>query len=483
MKVMLKRSLAPILILCFFAWGCPLNRGKNDDSKNLELLLGLYLINEANYYCGPEENVRTSGSAPDFSVSNSNLSQVLLTENNAYSDGGTAYLVGTVEFSGIGRNNPMGIVYAEQNHPFSSNPNRFIYPLWSNASGTLIQDSGKSESLGYRSATTAFPIGSTPGYYAPSAGYNNFNRNILGANFILPSAPNPSIITRKVTNNTVQTCEEYKFRAEQSGLLGSSSSGLNKVWQSRKKLNINLIFIPAAVTTPTVAGMATMIQTLKEIYSQNTVKIDVTVTASVAAAGNTYLTIDNIIDDYGDVNDSLGTLYRTNPSNVQDPNSLNIYITRDYLVSSSAPAGILGISSGIPGIPVTGTPKSGMVVFIENHRTASGCGAVGQDLICESDQVFLAKTIAHEAGHYLGLYHVVEKDVIKGQYSLDPLPETPECKDQNGNNIVGLGECLGEGFYDSGGLNLMFWAGNPKINQTQLTGEQGWVLRSHPLVY
>ncbi|MBF3377595.1 M43 family metalopeptidase leptolysin [Leptospira borgpetersenii] len=482
---MLKRSLILILILCFFVWGCPINRGKDKNSKNLELLLGLYLLNETNYYCAPEENIRTSGDAPNFSVSNSGLSQVLLTESGGYQDGGTAYLVGTVKFPGIGKNNPMGIVYAEQNHQFSSNLNRFIYPLWTNASGDLIQDSGKSESLGYRSVTTAFPIGATPGYYAPSSNYNNFNNNLLGANFIVPTAPGPLVATRKITNNTAQTCEEYKFRADQNGLLGSSSSGLKKVWQSRKKLNINLIFIQNAVATPTTAGMATMIQTLKDIYAQDTVKIDVTVTTSLvpAAAGAPYLTVANISDDYGDVVGSLGSLYRNNPSNVQDSNSLNIYVTRDYQISSSAPAGILGISSGIPGIPVNGTPKSGMVVFIENHRTSSGCGVQGQDLICESDQVFLAKTIAHEAGHYLGLYHLVEKDVVKGRYSLDPLPETPECKDQNGNNIVGLGECLGEGFYDSGGLNLMFWAGNPKINQTQLTGEQGWVLRSHPLVY
>ncbi|WP_017852423.1 M43 family metalopeptidase leptolysin [Leptospira interrogans] len=480
---MLKKSSALILVFCFFAWGCSFNKGKDDNSKNLELLLGLYLLNEVNYYCAPEENVRTSGSAPNFSISTSNLNQVLLTENGVYADGGTAYLVGTVEFPGIGRNNPLGIVYAEQNHQFASNSNRFIYPLWINKSGDLIQDDQKSESPGYRSTTTAFPIGSTPGYYAPSADYNNFNSNLLGTTFVVPANLSTQVITKKVTNNTPQTCEEYKFRTEQNGLLGSSSSGLSKVWQSRKKLNINLIFIPGAVATPTVAGMATMIQTLKDIYAQNTVKIDVTVTASVAAAGAPYLTIQNITDDYGDVANSLGNLYKTNPNNAQDSNSLNIYITRDYTISNDAPAGILGISSGIPGIPVTGTPRSGMIVFIENHRTASGCGVQGQDLICASDQVFLAKTIAHEGGHYLGLYHLVEKDVIKGRYSLDPLPETPECKDQNGNNIVGLTECLGEGFYNSGGLNLMFWAGNPKIDQTQLTGEQGWVLRSHPLVY
>ncbi|MBE8398027.1 pappalysin-1 domain protein, partial [Leptospira borgpetersenii serovar Hardjo-bovis] len=186
----------------------------------------MYLLNEANYYCAPEENVRTSGSAPNFSISTSNLSQVLLTENGVYADGGTAYLVGTVEFPGIGRNNPLGIVYAEQNHQFASNSNRFIYPLWINKSGDLIQDDQKSESPGYRSTTTAFPIGSTPGYYAPSADYNNFNSNLLGTTFVVPANLSTPVITKKVTNNTPQTCEEYKFRTEQNGLLGSSSSGL-----------------------------------------------------------------------------------------------------------------------------------------------------------------------------------------------------------------------------------------------------------------
>ncbi|MBM9576702.1 pappalysin-1 domain protein [Leptospira sp. 201903070] len=481
---MFRKSLVSVLILCWFFWGCPIQKDKDKTSETLNLLLGLYLYNESLYRCEPAENERTSGAAPNFSVSTSSLSQVLLTESNAYADGGTAYLTGTVNFPGLGKSNPIGIVYAEQNHTFASNANRFMYPLWENAAGNLIQDNGKSEAAGSRSVTTAFPIGATPSYYAPSSGYNNFGSNILGVDFILPSVPSPSIPTRRVTNNTPHTCEEYKFRSEANGIMGSAASGLAKVWQSRKKLHINLIFVPNAVTTPTTVGMATMIQTLKEIYAQDTVKIDVTVTAVVAAGAEAnFLTVANLSDDFGDVAGSLGTLYKTNPAGVQDPNSLNIYITRGYTVSSSAPAGILGISSGIPGIPIAGTPKSGMIVFIENHRTATGCGAVGSDLTCAADQIFLAKTIAHEGAHFLGLYHPVEKDVIRGRYSLDPLPETPECQDQNGNNLVGLGECLGTGFFNSGGLNLMFYAGNPTINQTQLTGEQGWVLRSHPLVY
>ncbi|RHX92245.1 M43 family metalopeptidase leptolysin [Leptospira stimsonii] len=481
---MLRKSFVPLMVFCSLSWGCPVDKNKDKTSENINLLLGLYAYNEALYHCEPSENLRTSGAAPNFSVTSSNLSQVLLTEANSYADGGTAYLTGTVNFAGLGKNNPVGIVYAEQNHAFASNANRFIYPLWENSNRNLIQDNGKSEAAGSRSVTTAFPIGATPSYYAPSAGYNNFGSNILGVDFILPAIPSPAIPTRRVTNNTPQTCEEYKFRAEPNGIFGSANSGLSKNWQSRKKLNINLIFVPNTVATPTTVGMATMIQTLKDIYAQDTVKIDVTVTAVVAnGADANFLNIANISDDFGDVAGSLGTLYKTNPNGSQDPNSLNIYLTRSYTISSSAPAGILGISSGIPGIPITGTPKSGMIVFIENHRTATGCGGVGADLICAADQVFLAKTIAHEGAHYLGLYHPVEKDVIKGRYSLDPLPETPECQDQNGNNLVGLGECLGTGFFNSGGLNLMFWAGNPTINQTQLTGEQGWVLRSHPLVY
>lgn len=169
------------------------------------------MLNEANYYCAPEENVRTSGSAPNFSISTSNLSQVLLTENGAYADGGTAYLVGTVEFPGIGRNNPLGIVYAEQNHQFASNSNRFMYPLWINKSGDLIQDNQKSESPGYRSVTTAFPIGATPGYYAPSANYNNFNSNLLGTTFAVPANLSTPVITKKLRTTRLKLAKNINF--------------------------------------------------------------------------------------------------------------------------------------------------------------------------------------------------------------------------------------------------------------------------------
>ncbi|XDD50186.1 pappalysin-1 domain protein [Leptospira sp. WS92.C1] len=481
---MLRKSVILILMTSSLAWGCPVGIGKKDTSDDLKILLGLYAANEALYHCEPEENFRADGVAPNFSLSTSNINQILASEAGVYPDGGTAYLVGTVDFNGLGKDNPMGIVYIEQDHGLETNPNRFILPLWENSNGDLIMDNGKSETGGTRSVTTAFPIGAAPGYFAPSAGYNNFGSNRMGVDFILPSVPAPTILTHKVTNNTVQTCEEFKFRPDTNGLFGSANSGLSKVWQSRKKLNINLIFINGVVNTQSTAGMATMINELKNIYAQDTVKIDVTVTAAVVNTdAATFLAITDLNDDFGDVDGSLGDLYKSNPDNRQDVNSLNIYITKGYQISPSAPAGILGISSGIPGIPVAGTPKSGMIVFLENHRTAAGCGGDGDDLICAADQTFLAKTIAHEGAHYLGLYHPVERDVVRGQGFTDPLPETPECKDQNGNGIIGLGECLGTGFYNSGGLNLMFWAGDPSINQTQITGEQGWVLRSHPLVY
>ncbi|MDV6237405.1 pappalysin-1 domain protein [Leptospira ellisii] len=481
---MFRKSVTLLFLIASTSWGCPGDKGSDTTTKNLMILFGIYSTNEARYHCEPEENARTQGAAPNFTLSSSTLNQVLVVEDGVYGDGGTAYLVGTVNFSGLGKDNPMGIVYTEQDHGLESNPYRFLYPLWETAAGELIQDYGKSEAPGSRSTTTAFPIGATPGYFAPSAGYDNFGSNRLGTDFILPVPPSPSIPFHQVTNNTPQTCEEYKFRPDQSGVFGSALSGLGKIWQSRKKLNINLIFIDGVVTDQTAAGMADMIQELKDIYAQDTVKIDVTVTTAVVNSPG-FVTIADLSDDFGDIANSLGTLYRSNPSGAQDVNSLNIYITRDYVVSSSAPAGILGISSGIPGIPVAGTPKSGMIVFVENHRTPGGpanCDSVGEDL-CTSDQVFLAKTIAHEGAHFLGLYHLVEKDVIEGMSFTDPLPETPECRDQNGNDFIGLGECLGEGFFNSGGLNLMFWAGNPEINQTQITGEQGWVLRSHPLVY
>ncbi len=114
----------------------------------------------------------------------------------------------------------------------------------------------------------------------------------------------------------------------------------------------------------------------------------------------------------------------------------------------------LAISGGTPGPPgMQGTGASGIAFSIDKL----------------DDPELLGKVIAHEIGHYLGLFHTSEQT----GFVLDPLPDTPECRldrDSDGDGMLSLEECQ-----DSGADNLMFWAIS---SGTEITADQKAVLRS-----
>ena len=93
--------------------------------------------------------------------------------------------------------------------------------------------------------------------------------------------------------------------------------------------------------------------------------------------------------------------------------------------------GVFGISGGIPG-PLTPTERSAVAV--------SGAVNSGPDLVFSDDEIRLyAETMAHEMGHYLGVFHPVEQD----WRSWDAIGDTDNCSNEN--------DCI-----DLFGDNLMF---------------------------
>ncbi len=121
-------------------------------------------------------------------------------------------------------------------------------------------------------------------------------------------------------------------------------------------------------------------------------------------------------------------------------------------------ADTLAISGSTPGpLGLQGTGASGI--------------AFSTDSIDEA--AILGKVIAHEIGHHLGLFHTTEMDGTV----LDPLPDTPECRnerDEDGNGILTVQECLG-----FGADNLMFWS---QDGDTAITEDQAAALRSAPIL-
>ncbi len=110
--------------------------------------------------------------------------------------------------------------------------------------------------------------------------------------------------------------------------------------------------------------------------------------------------------------------YLANTGSVISP-ALNIFIGGDIEgLSEEQGAETLGLSAGIPGPPI---PSQRSAVAISIFAGA------GPDGIYSSEDVrILGETIAHESGHYLGLFHPVDfggNTVVAN----DPLGDTTTC--------------------------------------------------------
>lgn len=139
--------------------------------------------------------------------------------------------------------------------------------------------------------------------------------------------------------------------------------------------------------------------------------------------------------------------------------ALNFFLV-DEISGGSEGFVILGIAGGIPGIPfVQGTNASGVAVTL---------------LDLTRDPSRIGRVMAHEAGHWLGLWHVTEQN---GSMH-DPLPDTPECppsRDADDDEVLNDTECA-----DVNSDNLMFWLAGDSASK--LSGNQGFVLQRNPAV-
>ncbi len=151
---------------------------------------------------------------------------------------------------------------------------------------------------------------------------------------------------------------------------------------------------------------------------------------------------------------------------------VNVFLTRriileEYAVEDAVYT-ILGFASGLPG---PGKQKG----------TSASCVVVSSEVLDGYPRT-LGATMAHETGHWLGLFHPTE--ATGNLYdAIDDTPTCPPQLDRNDDWLVTVDECRGRG-----ADNLMFWqmSGNESFSigdeGMHLTEGQKWVIERHPEV-
>ncbi|MFT6627931.1 MAG: hypothetical protein ACJA1R_001191, partial [Flavobacteriales bacterium] len=161
----------------------------------------------------------------------------------------------------------------------------------------------------------------------------------------------------------------------------------------------------------------------------------------------------SIIRSQDDLEELVATSSLPGPS-LQETVSMNVFFTQSFVFEDGS--GVLGISAGLPGAAgLHGTRSSGVAFTSEFIGTRFADGTDGSE--------YTGVVLAHEVGHFLGLFHTTEQSIT----TTDPLADTPECgADQFPNRCPDL-------------LNLMFpLAGD---DHTELSAGQVWQVQVSPL--
>jgi hypothetical protein len=175
--------------------------------------------------------------------------------------------------------------------------------------------------------------------------------------------------------------------------------------------------------------------------------------------------------------------------------SVHLFLVDDLQVTDDGdPFQIAGIDGSIPGPSgVPGTVNGGAVATLANLGQGT-CGSALDLASCGTDH--LAFVLAHEVGHWLGLYHPTERSGTL----FDPLADTPtcacaacapmveqaSCADKNppgpATDMIGR-YCASNAATCSGASNLMFWLLDDERSNGSVTAQQAEVMRLNPAVH
>lgn len=200
-------------------------------------------------------------------------------------------------------------------------------------------------------------------------------------------------------------------------------------------LDLNLHFTGAqgltAESAQVDASFQGMLESMRTIYRQVGIELGAITYRDIDGGYRTIETLDGASSD-------LQAMFSESDGN---PDALNLFFVDELSAGAFGGFGvILGIAGGIPGPLVQGSARSGVAIAIKPVQGAPA----GIDT-----------TMAHETGHFLGLFHTSEQAFFGPQIH-DPLPDTP-------NN-------------DETYLMFNTGAGN------KLSEQQGRVMRANPWV-
>jgi hypothetical protein len=239
-----------------------------------------------------------------------------------------------------------------------------------------------------------------------------------------------------------------RVRLRSSVLVKRSATG--SVASGTIDLNVHLAGIGVtAANAPSNTGLQNSLARLDAILSAASIRI-----GSVSyfdVSDSRFFTIESTDGPASE----LASLFRT--SSPRSGRALNVFLVRSIARMDDGSFQALGVAGGIPGpVGIHGTMHSGVVAAYEAAGSASIVGHI----------------LAHEIGHYLGLFHATES---VRPCRFDETPATAMCAPFGG------GDTLADTALDDTS-NLMFWSISGGGGNTMLSPGQRLVMRLSALV-
>ncbi|MBU0552060.1 hypothetical protein KKF91_13980 [Myxococcota bacterium] len=290
--------------------------------------------------------------------------------------------------------------------------------------------------------------------------FNSALRFFPGEDFItqmVPSSPRSAVTPGAYSFEMIK---DGPTKAIELSLLLKTGDGA----PTQGTLDVNFFFADLggldAASAPNDRDLQAAIQVMREAYARQNISLaEISYCDLSGADARTF----SVVDSVEGPGSELGRMFALSGDaarlGCRGERALNFFLV-DEIVGGRAGYIILGIAGGIPGPPgISGTTHSGVAVTMTGLR---------------DNPRQVGMTMAHEGGHFLGLFHTTEAEGT----AFDPLNDTPECRnsrDRNGDGVVDDGECRGHG-----AENLMFWAASDAAED--VSGEQGFVLTRNPAV-